>query len=194
MGRAQSVRRCFRLLRMVGEQDVLRMVSERLSSAGIEFMLTGSYAMAYYATPRMTRDLDLVVALGDGDVDSVVALFSPDFYVDADSVRDAVATQRLFNLMHLDSGIKVDFIVRKSSEYRQVEFGRRRAVDVGNAETWIASREDLILSKLVRARDSGSELQRRDVRALLDAPVDRAYLERWAEQLGVTQLLRESSA
>lgn len=179
---------------MVGEQDVLRIVSERLSSADISFMLTGSYAMAYYATPRMTRDLDLVVALGDRDVDSVVALFSPDFYIDADDVRDAVTTQRLFNVMHLDSGIKVDFIIRKSSEYRQVEFARRQAVRLGGVETWIASREDLILSKLVWARDSRSELQQRDVRALLDGHVDRAYLERWAEHLGVEDLLAEAGA
>jgi len=179
---------------MMGEQDVLRIVSERLSSVGISFMLTGSYAMAYYATPRMTRDLDLVVALGDRDVDSVVALFSPDFYVDADDVRDAVAAQRLFNLMHLDSGIKVDFIIRKSSEYRQVEFARRQAVQLGDVETWIASREDLILSKLVWAADSRSELQQRDIRALLDEHVDRAYLQHWAERLGVKELLSEAGA
>lgn len=49
---------------MIGELDVLRIVSERLAAAGIRYMLTGSYAMAFYATPRMTRDLDLVVELG----------------------------------------------------------------------------------------------------------------------------------
>lgn len=38
--------------------------------------------------------------------------------------------QRMFNLMHLSSGIKVDLIVRKSSEYRQLEFDRRRPVDL----------------------------------------------------------------
>jgi hypothetical protein len=185
---------CLKLQGMVSEQDVLRIVSERLSSASISFMLTGSYALAYYATPRMTRDLDFVVALGDGNVDSVVVLFSPDFYVDTDAVRAAATTQSLCNLMHLESGVKVDFIVRKSSEYRKVEFARRQAVQLGAVETWIVSREDLILSKLVWARDSRSELQRRDVCALLDEHVDRAYLEHWAERLGVKDLLTELGA
>lgn len=179
---------------MVGELEVLRTVCERLEGARVLFMLTGSYALAYYTTPRMTRDLDLVVALVEDDVERVVAAFSPDFYVDADDVRAAIRLQRIFNLMHLASGIKVDLIVRKGAEYRQVEFSRRIAVEMNGVATWIASREDLILSKLVWALDSGSEMQRRDVRALLQAPLDRHYLEQWAARLGVADLLKESSA
>jgi len=61
--------------------------------------------------------------------------------------------------MHFASGIKVDLIVRKDSEYRHVEFARRKAVDLAGVSTWIASREDPILSKLVWARDASSELR-----------------------------------
>ncbi len=179
---------------MVGELDVLGIVSGRLTHLGVAFMLTGSYAMAYYATPRMTRDLDLVVALNESNIDRIVSAFSPDFYVDGDAARAAVASQRLFNLLHLESGVKVDFIVQKHVEFRQLEFSRRQAVDLNGVATWIVSREDLILSKLVWARDAGSELQRRDVRALLDSSVDLAYVERWAERLDVASLLRELTA
>jgi len=176
---------------LLGELDVLRVVSQRLDTAGIEYMLTGSYALAYYATPRMTRDLDLVVALTDRDVDSISTIFSADFYVDADDVLTAIQSQRMFNLMHLGSGIKLDFIVRKTSEYRQVEFARRQRVDLGDVPLWITSREDLILSKLVWAKDSGSELQRRDARSLIDASVDRAYMQQWAHRLDVATDLAE---
>lgn len=41
------------------ELDILRDVSQRLESAGIAYMLTGSVAMNYYAQLRMTRDIDL---------------------------------------------------------------------------------------------------------------------------------------
>jgi hypothetical protein len=174
---------------MAGELDVLRMVGERLDRAGIGYMLTGSFAMAYYATPRMTRDLDVVVALQEQDVAGVVSAFSGDFYVDDLAARQAVRSAGLFNLMHLESGIKVDLIVRKPAEYRQVEFKRRTRVAFAGVETWIASREDLILSKLVWARETDSELQRRDVRALLDGPLDREYLEKWASLLDVSTLL-----
>ena len=174
---------------MLEELEVLKIVSERLEAAQLPFMLTGSFAMAYYGRPRMTRDLDIVVSLGEDDVSGLVAVLSPDFYIDADSVRSAVASRRLFNLMHFATGIKVDLIVRKGAEYRQVEFARRRPVELSDVRTWIVSREDLILSKLVWAKDSGSELQYRDVRTLLDESMDRAYLQHWAARLDVAEAL-----
>jgi len=176
---------------MTTELDVLGLVSDRLSASGLPFMLTGSFALAYYATPRMTRDLDIVVALNDRDVDALVAAFAPDFYIDADVARTAVLSKRMFNLMHLESGVKVDFIVRKSSEFRQVEFARRQQVAIAGTRTWIVSCEDLILSKLVWALESNSELQRRDIHQLLAEAVDLDYIRRWAPQLGVAKLLNE---
>jgi hypothetical protein len=177
---------------MESEIDVLAVVGDRLTARKIPFMLTGSFAMAHYAVPRMTRDLDIVVALGPSEVAKVVDAFSGDFYVDADAAAAAVATERLFNLMHYGSGIKVDLIVRKSTEYRLLEFSRRQRVDLGATETWIVSREDLILSKLAWARDSASELQLRDVKQLLSGAVDADYLKRWAPVLGVDSLLAEA--
>jgi hypothetical protein len=147
---------------MSTELEVLGLVSDRLSAQDLPFMLTGSFALAYYATPRMTRDLDIVVALNERDVDAL----------DADSARSAIASERMFNLMHLESGVKVDFIVRKSSDFRQVEFSRREPVEFAGTATWIVSCEDLILSKLVWALDSNSELQRRDIRQLLAGTID----------------------
>jgi hypothetical protein len=176
---------------MTTELGVLGLVSDRLSAHGLAFMLTGSFALAYYATPRMTRDLDIVVALNERDVGTLVAAFEADFYIDADAARTAILSERMFNLMHLESGVKVDFIVRKSSEYRQVEFARRQAVAIAGIRTWIVSCEDLVLSKLVWALNSNSELQRRDIRQLLAEASDFDYIRAWAPQLGVTDLLDE---
>jgi len=177
---------------MTTELDVLAIVGDRLTARGIPFMLTGSFAMAHYAAPRMTRDLDIVVALQPQDVPQVVAAFSADFYIDADAAIAAIVSEKMFNLMHYGSGIKVDLIVRKSSEYRLLEFSRRRHVEMGTIRTWIVSREDLILSKLVWAHDARSELQLRDVGQLLGGPVDDDYLRTWAPLLGVESLLEES--
>lgn len=182
---------CYRLTAMLEELAVLKEVGDRLDAAQLPFMLTGSFAMTYYGQPRMTRDLDLVVAVAQDDVDAVVAVFSPEFYIDAEDVKGAVASQKLFNLMHYATGIKVDLIVRKSAEYRQVEFSRRQPVEIRGIRTWIVTREDLILSKLVWAKEADSELQRRDVRMLLDQTVDWTYLDRWAARLGVNELLAE---
>ena len=171
---------------MVTELDVLKLVSERLTATQIQFMLTGSFALAFYATPRMTRDLDLVVRLAERDVSPVIKAFSDDFYVDPDDAHTAVQFRRMFNLMHLQSGIKIDFIIRKDSEYRRVEFERRRAVRFAGIDTWIVSREDLILSKLLWSQESNSETQRRDVAALTHTSLDWAYLRQWAGSLGIS--------
>jgi hypothetical protein len=66
---------------MLEELEVLRIVSQRLDLAHLPFMLTGSFATAYYSMPRMTRDLDIVVSLGEEDMQGIVAALSPDFYI-----------------------------------------------------------------------------------------------------------------
>ncbi len=68
---------------------------------------------------------------------------------------------------------------------------RRRPIDIATVRTWIVSREDLILSKLVWALESGSELQRRDVRQLLVSEINLDYIHLWAPRLGVATLLGE---
>jgi hypothetical protein len=176
---------------MLTELEVLSLVGRRLEALEIPYMLTGSVAMAYYATPRMTRDIDIVVALAAKHVGVLEKAFAADFYIDLDSVREAIVSERLFNLMHLNSAIKVDLIIRKASEYRHLEFARRKLVRFGSVETWIVSREDLILSKLVWAEDAQSELQRRDVSQLITAGCDMDYIQKWAPVLGVSELLKD---
>ena len=173
------------------ELDVLRDVSERLESGGIAFMLTGSMAMNYYAQPRMTRDIDLVVQLAADQTDVLISLFEDDYYIDRHAVKDAIQRHSTFNLIHNETVIKLDCIVLKKDEYRKEEFARRKQIMMGDFQTWIVSREDLILSKLYWARNSKSELQLRDVRNLLTADCDMVYLRSRAESLGVGSLLKE---
>ena len=161
---------------MQNEIDIVRDVSLRLESAGIDYMLTGSMAMNFYAQPRMTRDIDLVVALKSGDAHRVVRLFTPDYYVSREAVENSIDRTSLFNLIHQESVIKVDCIVRKPTEYRLLEFSRRQRVTIADFKTWIVSKEDLILSKLLWAKDSLSELQLRDVRNLAATGFDAPYM------------------
>ncbi len=177
---------------MQNELDIVRDVSQRLDRAEIAYMLTGSMAMNYYAQPRMTRDIDLVVALAPEDSDRVVDLFRPDYYVSEEAVRDSIATKSIFNLIHEESVIKVDCVVRKDTPYRQAEFERRRRIEIENFSTWIATKEDLIISKLDWARDSHSELQMRDVKNLLATGYDHDYIEQWTKELGLSNLWEQA--
>lgn len=181
---------------MSDELDILNLVTARLDSAGIAYMVSGSMAMNVYAQPRMTRDIDIVVELQPHDADRMAALFSGDFLCEVDAVRDAARRRGMFNIIHNDTVVKVDFIVRKDAAYRAEEFARRRSVDIGSATVWMVAPEDLILSKLYWAKDSRSDLQLRDVRNLIAAVanLDWSYIEKWANELSVSTLLHEVRA
>jgi hypothetical protein len=117
-----------------------------------------------------------------------------EFAADPDALRAAATRRSMFNVIHHEAVVKVDFVVRKDTAYRIEEFERRRLVDVDGHPLWMVSPEDLILSKLVWAKESRSELQLRDVRSVLrlqQAALDRPYLDRWAITLSVRDLLRE---
>lgn len=175
---------------MATEIDIVRDVSRKLNQAGIGYMLTGTMAMNYYAQPRMTRDIDVVVAIGPNDVERMGSLFEREYYLSKESMREAISHESVFNLVHHESVIKVDFIVRKQGEYRQVEFERRQKIAILDFTTYIVSKEDLIISKLWWARDSHSELQLGDVKNLLATGFETAYLERWTRALGLNNLLQ----
>ena len=178
---------------MSEQLNVLKLVVERLHRAAIAYMVSGSIALNYYAQPRLTRDIDIVVALGHDDAERVTDLFAADFYIDVDAVRNAIIQLGMFNIIHYDHVMKVDFIVRKDTPYRREEFARRSAVDIDDVTMWLVTAEDLLLSKLVWAAESRSEMQLQDVRSLIRAAVDLdwTYIERWADARTVGELLRE---
>jgi hypothetical protein len=178
----------------VNEQlSVLRRVTATLESACIAYMVTGSIAAGHYARPRMTRDIDLVVELEQDDADRVVALFGDEFDCHVDTIRRAIERRSVFNLIHTDAIVKVDFVIRKDTPYHREEFRRRRREDVDGHQLWMVSPEDSILSKLLWSKDSRSELQLRDVRHLIAArpDLDWAYLNLWAGRLSVATILND---
>ncbi len=178
---------------MYEEIELIKDVASRLEQAGMQYMMTGSMAMAIYSTPRMTRDIDMVIQVSPEDISKIVNLFRDDFYIDETSVRQAVQNRGMFNIIHNKSIIKVDFIVRKNEEYRTQEFSRRQQIEIEGVSIAVVAPEDLILSKLVWAKQSNSELQLRDVRRMVAVlkDLDNDYLKKWSGELGVEDLLEE---
>src|SRR5437762_10329652 len=144
--------------------DTLTDVVVRLGELGIDYMVTGSVAMSNYATARTTLDIDVIIEIGPSDVERFEKKFMNDYYVDAASIRRAREFQSMFNVLNLNTGIKVDFILKKPSEFETAKFDRRRRARIGDVAFWVIEKEDLILSKLRWAKDSHSELQFRDIR------------------------------
>lgn len=166
---------------MATELDILKYVCQCLENANIPYMLTGSFAANFYAVPRMTRDIDFVLEVHKFNVARLYKVFQNEFYIDKESVVQAIEHQGMFNIIHNESIIKVDFIIRKDSLYRETEFERRRKIKVEDAEIWIVSPEDLIISKLFWAKDSLSQMQINDVKNLVGGlnHLDISYIEKW---------------
>lgn len=175
---------------MAEELEILKVVCQRLEKTGIPYMITGSIAANFYAVPRMTRDVDIVIEIQKEDAARMVKAFQGDFYIDKDSVAEAIARRGMFNIIHNEYVFKVDFIIRKESAYREFEFQRRRRVEVEGISLWVVTPEDLILSKLFWAKDSLSELQLGDVKNLLRnlRDLDKGYLEKWVRDLGLEEI------
>jgi hypothetical protein len=144
----------------------------------------------------MTRGIDFVVDIEEGQVDKFVELFKEDCYIDRESVREAVRARGMFNIIHEVWVIKADFVVRKDRPYRKTEFDRRRTVSIGGKDLSVVTPEDLLLSKLHWAKTSRSELQLGDVKNLIlsESNLDWSYIREWAKKLGVVDLLDEVGA
>lgn len=174
---------------MIEELQVLRDLTGRLEADGLDYMLTGSLALNFHAQPRMTRDIDLVVALLLKDAVRIGEVLGSAYYVSEEAAREAVLYQSSFNAIHEATLIKVDFIVRKREDYRLHEFSRRVRLRLKDFDLWVVSKEDLILSKLEWARDSLSERQLADVENLIAAGCDMEYLKKWSAALNLTDML-----
>lgn len=175
---------------MAEELQVLKQVCQDLEKAKIPYMITGSTAANFYAVPRMTRDIDIVIEIRKGDVDRFLNTFKDKFYIDRDSILEAIEKESMFNILHNESVVKIDFVVRKNSPYRLIEFERRRRVPFEGVTISVVAPEDLILSKLFWAKDSLSEMQLGDVKNLLRTlkDLDTIYLEKWIRSLDLGQV------
>ena len=168
-------------------RDVFLRITTALDQAGIGYMLTGSFASAHYGAPRSTQDIDLVIEATPPELRAFVeALSGNEYYADLDSALEAHRRQSMFNVIDLATGWKIDLIIRKSRAFSQEEFRRRQRVSLHDVSLFVASAEDVVISKLEWSKLALSRRQIEDAAAILrvrwDA-LDRPYLEKWIPKL-----------
>lgn len=164
-------------------EELFQYVCGELERAEIDYMVSGSVAMGAYTVARYTRDIDVVIALSESQLNQFAAVFadSASFYFHRPSVEVEISRRGMFNVISQASGFKIDFILKKDTPFQQSEFDRRQRGAIWGIDCWIISVEDLILAKLIWIQDLFSENQANDIRnLLLDNPdLDTAYLQNW---------------
>jgi hypothetical protein len=172
-------------------------VASAFEALGVRYFLGGSLASSLHGIPRATMDADLVADLGPEHVQPLVALLEESFYIAEERVRDAVRRRASFNAIHLKALLKVDVFVLGEDPYSRLEMERRRLFPLPGLparELPVASAEDIVLQKLRWFVLAGGTSQRQwaDLLGVLKVQrgaVDLAYLDRWAGELGVKDLL-----
>jgi predicted ribonuclease toxin of YeeF-YezG toxin-antitoxin module len=165
---------------------------------GISYLVGGSVASSIYGIPRATQDVDLVADVRLSHVDAIMSALASEFYIDADMVQDAVKRRTSFNVIHLATMFKADVFILKRDEWSREEMARARAEQLevldGKVTVRFASPEDTLLHKLVwyKLGNQISDRQWGDILGVLKIQgeaLDQEYLDRWALQLDVLDLL-----
>ncbi len=176
-------------------EDVLLKVVRELERLDIPYMVVGSFSVSFWGAPRTTHDADLVAAMPAELAGALARALRAEFYADDESMRRAIYRHSMFNVIHFDTGFKVDVWLLSADPYRQVAFERRRRVRLfegSQFEVYVATAEDTILSKLLWFQESGSDRDFDDVVAVyeIQAPdLDQVFLDGWAGNLGISDLL-----
>ena len=176
------------------ESDFLQDIVRRLNSINVEYMLTGSMASNYWGTVRTTHDLDFVLVIRRDQIAPLVAAMTPGLFIQAESVRQAFSPPHQFNVIDEQSSLKADFWMLRDDPFERAAFARRLHVQLFEADTWVATAEDIILHKLYWNRVSPSERQLGDaagVYAVQTGLLDLGYMRHWAAALQVELLLED---
>ena len=175
------------------QDELLRHIVATCDKLGLRYLVTGSIATIFYGEPRFTNDIDVVIDLSDQQVGGFLEAFpSPEFYLSEEKMRDAIESRSQFNIIHPASGLKVDVMIPAGDSFDRSRFSRGRLVHPApDYRAVFASPEDVIIKKLVYYRNGGSDRHLRDIAGVLELEgpgLDREYIRRWAERLGLGSL------
>jgi hypothetical protein len=172
---------------------LLRRIVSALDAADVPYMIVGSFASTWHGAPRTTQDIDIVIDPTTESLDVFLDSLGDDGLYVAPSARTALSVRDQFNVIDPTSGWKVDLVVRKDRPYSREELSRRVRARILDVDTFTASAEDTVLSKLEwSVAAGGSDRQLSDAARVLAVGgdlLDRDYLDRWASALGVTEVL-----
>jgi hypothetical protein len=178
-------------------------IARAFTFLGVRYYVGGSLASSVRGVPRSSLDVDVAAELLPPHVSPLVSALAREYYVSADRVREAVEARRSFTAVHLATMMKVDVFVSKQRPFERALFDRLKPefLDVnGTSVPYPVPRaEDVVLLKLdwFRAGGESSERQWLDVQGVLkvsSGEIDREYLQRWAAELGLADLVARAIA
>jgi hypothetical protein len=179
------------------------LVTRALEDLGIPYLIGGSLASVIHGKPRLTNDVDIVAEIKESHINALVSQLEPGFFIDTLAIRRAIRERSSFNIIYLESMFKVDIFIVRGDTWSREQMRQREAKQLieGDNSTirQIANAETIVLQKLWWFRKGGeiSHKQWDDIIGVLEVrsdELDYDYLEVWAAELGVSDLLKKSFA
>lgn len=171
-------------------------VLRRLEGIGIGYVLTGSIASILYGRPRLTQDMDLVIALPVNRVGAFIDLFPPaEFYCPPEeTIREEIGRPERghFNLIDQATGFKIDLYPAGKNPLVRWAFENKRRVELLAGEAvWLPPPEYVILMKLIFYQEGGSQKHLEDIEGMLAVSgdqIDLKAIEGWVNKLGLAKV------
>ncbi len=165
--------------------NLLKRIITIFNDLDIQYMLSGSMAMSFYAVTRATRDIDVVVHMQEKDIENFIVNIK-NFYFNKETIVKATKNKGMFNIIDLKSGFKIDIIILKDTEYFQEAFNNKIKSNEFGYDVYVISIEDLILAKLLWIQQLQSDRQINDIKMLLyNKSIDIQYINNWIKQLKI---------
>jgi len=181
---------------LLEQQQAFGGVIDILEATGIEYVIWGGVATVMYGEPRFTQDMDVVVRLAYDQASTLARLLEEDgYYVSVEAIRDALDRHFYFNVIHLETGIKIDFSVAGRDPLLAWAFERRRVLDFDEfRRASYMPPESVVLAKLRAFQEGGSTRHLDDVAGILRTlgmELDLDYVGREAARMEVFGTWRE---
>lgn len=177
---------------------VLKPFIKVLDKLSISYYIGGSLASSIYGLPRSTMDIDIVADIQSFQISHLKQNLESEFYIDEDMIKEAIDRFSSFNLIHLETAMKIDVFIQKQGSYEDSALNRKQKDTLvendKSSEFYFSSPEDIILNKLKWYENGNrvSERQWLDVLGVIKVQgnsLDKDYLINWAQELDIYSLL-----
>ncbi len=164
------------------EQLAIKVI-EACEAEQLDHMLTGAFAFNYYAIPRSTKDVDIVVDItGAGKILNLIERLEPEIEFRGQVQFDTITWgKRHIGKPAQNSTLEVELFELFDDPFVKTQFERRQRLTLPqlSIKTWIPTAEDIIVQKLRWARLKDLE-DARDVLATEGIEtLDMPYIENW---------------
>ena len=159
-----------------------------LESAGIGYMLVGSFASNQYGIPRSTKDADFVIDVATDQIGALYKLLEPDWGLDSQITFETITGSRKLEIRHPKTEFLIELFFLSTDPHHQERWRRRVREFVGEERFWFPSAEDVIIQKVRWGRVKDLE----DVAAVLSVQAGRLdfpYIEKWCAEHGTLERL-----